>query len=77
MREQPEDDGKGLACLRCGGEMFQCQVNNGGVQSFFLQPLDLGILDQRRAYVGAFVCKNCHYTELSAGDIEQILPRSH
>ncbi len=75
MNEQPKSESKAMLCLRCGGEMFQCRVNTYGQQSFFLQPLDLGIADGRRAYVGAFVCRNCHYTELSAGDIEQILPK--
>ncbi len=75
MSEQPKEENKAMACLRCGGEMFQCRVNDAGGQSFLLQPLDLGIFDQRHSYVGAFVCRNCHYTELSADDIEPLLPK--
>ncbi len=63
MDEQPKDDNKAMACIRCGNAMFECQVNSTGYYRFQLQPLDKGLLDWRSSDVRAFVCRNCYYTD--------------
>ena len=83
MNEQPKDGLQIITCLRCGGAMFQCAIENIGGTRLGLIPIRLtlipadkgSVLDRRKSYLVSLVCENCGYTELHATNIDGLKPK--
>ena len=79
MNEQPKEENKAMACLRCGGAMLECQphISSGYASTWELWPLDKHLFDTRSSAIRAFVCENCGYTEIQATNVAALLPKPH
>jgi predicted nucleic-acid-binding Zn-ribbon protein len=74
MTEQPKDEGKAIACPRCGGEMIKCNVYTR--DGLTLTPVEkVGLLDYRSSPLVAVACTNCGYTELYATTPRKLVPK--